>query len=145
MNQEERKRKAAEKQRERRARPEIAEAHRKERREYYYKNREKVLERQRKNQNTPAKKLGIWKYSATRRNLAIEISDEEACRLWKEECHYCGAINPDKLNSIDRVDNTKGYIQGNCFASCMPCNKMKGAMQYEDFIALCKKIGEKHK
>lgn len=70
------------------------------------------------------------------------------------ECFYCGD-KPKRLalpsivkgseltiatNGIDRKDNAKEYTPANCVSCCWPCNKMKGALSYEDFIYRCSSI-----
>ncbi len=39
-------------------------------------------------------------------------------------------------NSIDRLDNTKGYIIDNCVPCCSDCNEMKLDRKESDFINL---------
>lgn len=46
------------------------------------------------------------------------------------ECFYCGKPAP---NGIDRRDNSKGYIKGNCVACCKHCNYAKGDLSEEVF------------
>lgn len=40
-------------------------------------------------------------------------------------------------NGVDRKDNAKGYVTGNCLPCCWPCNYAKGSRYtYEQFKAL---------
>ena len=59
-----------------------------------------------------------------------------------QPCTYCGKIDLP-CNGIDRINNTKGYIKGNCAPCCKKCNYMKRDMLKEEFIMKCKEIVEK--
>ena len=89
--------------------------------------------------------------TAKKRGIEVTISAKEFSEIATRDCCYCGAkpterpyMNKSRLrvliNGIDRVDNTKGYINGNCVACCPTCNKMKSALSYEEFISHIKKI-----
>jgi len=74
--------------------------------------------------------------------------------ITQQNCKYCG-IGPSivskgcrdkrvkfvsrigiyKYNSIDRVDNDKGYIKGNMVPCCDICNKAKRNLPLETFLA----------
>lgn len=47
--------------------------------------------------------------------------------------------NPYKL-SIDRIDSTQGYIEGNIQLVCAKVNNMKNEMDQDEFLKLCKII-----
>jgi hypothetical protein len=72
------------------------------------------------------KHLAMYKSGASSRNIGFEISDEEASILFCSVCHYCGYQAPHRLNGIDRVVNTLGYVKGNVVACCSYCNRAKG-------------------
>ncbi len=78
-------------------------------------------------------------------------------------CHYCGGIDTKsvgkirdrkyldfdeesrlrydvKLNGVDRVDNSVGYILSNCVPCCVVCNFMKHKLSAEEFINKVKSI-----
>lgn len=66
------------------------------------------------------------KWNAKCRNIKIELTFEEFCRLRpykNEKCFYCGATRG--LFSLERLDNTKGYAAPNCVVACYRCNKMR--------------------
>ena len=42
--------------------------------------------------------------------------------------------------SCDRLDNTKGYEQGNVVLCCTMINKMKNNLSMEEFYKICKDI-----
>lgn len=58
-------------------------------------------------------------------------------KFWDGNCEYCGT--KEKLG-VDRIDNTKGYIKGNCVTCCKWCNMMKKNLSVEDFIKHITKI-----
>jgi hypothetical protein len=87
---------------------------------------------------------------AKNKHLEFSISKEFFKKLTKENCAYCGEepkqvqngdrIYPYIYNSIDRVDNTQGYIEGNCVPCCGVCNHMKNTLSKEDFLQHIQKI-----
>jgi len=51
-----------------------------------------------------------------------------------------GAVVFD-LCTIDRIDNTKGYVVGNIVLACDGINRMRSDMELSQFRKLCKRIG----
>lgn len=76
------------------------------------------------------KKLYSYKREAQRRDLAWELSDDQAYALFRLDCRYCGLV-ASPLNGIDRVDNAIGYTIGNVVPCCSQCNKAKSSMGLE--------------
>lgn len=90
-----------------------------------------------------------YKLRAKRKNLLFDISLEEFYSLTQTRCNYCGVEPANSYstedrngsfcyNGIDRVDNTKGYIKGNCVACCKVCNRAKDILtkdEFKDWIA----------
>lgn len=82
---------------------------------------------------------------AKNRNLSFELTRDEFKALLSGCCYYCGVPpnNHSKKrqfqngifihNGIDRLDNTKGYVKGNCVSCCKICNKAKHALSLEEF------------
>lgn len=83
-----------------------------------------------------AKRLSEYKKGATERGLEFTISDECAMALLQGICAYCGKMD-EGTNGIDRFDNNKGYIPGNCLSCCSRCNFAKRAMTGDAFLAMC--------
>lgn len=112
---------------------------------YKKKNIEKVREYNRKyndsRKNSPIASFHIYKSSAKTRKIIFELSFEEFKYFWRKECYYCGS--QIKTIGLDRVDNKAGYILDNIVPCCIRCNKMKMALNVEDFIGQCKKIAMK--
>jgi 5-methylcytosine-specific restriction endonuclease McrA len=89
--------------------------------------------------------LGYYKRGARLRGLSWDLSDDDFDRLISQPCHYCG--QPPSLkkeirssatrlcNGIDRVDSNLGYSPENVVPCCTPCNKAKGDMTYDEFMA----------
>ena len=77
------------------------------------------------------------------------LSEDSFDVFSKSACYYCGdpPSNVGKKNDgiwmysgLDRVDNSKGYIDGNVVACCKRCNGWKHAAHVEDFLAHARKI-----
>jgi len=86
----------------------------------------------------------------------FRLSINEFRRLTKQDCYYCGAAphrvreykglnGPYVYNGVDRMDNTQGYVPGNCVACCWLCNRMKRTMSTDEFLAHVSKIHERAK
>lgn len=82
----------------------------------------------------------------TTRGLDFTLSLAQFSALAQSDCAYCGAIPSAKLstplvvNGVDRIDNSGGYVLGNCCAACRTCNRMKLAMPVEVFLERCRRI-----
>lgn len=61
-----------------------------------------------------------------------ELTDEEACKLFKQKCHYCNKLI--NINGIDRIDSNKAYTTNNCVSCCKICNVMKNTYSGQEFI-----------
>jgi len=105
------------------------------------------------------------------RNIECTLNYDQIVQLLKGNCFYCddapsnlynarlsnrvnkknkvqyAVNNSDEYsifyNGIDRVDNNKGYIQGNVVSCCMQCNTAKLNNNLEDFKNWIKKIYNK--
>lgn len=104
-----------------------------------------LIKRWRQNYQCKAKKRGIeW-----------TLSDEEFEKICSQNCAYCGAepiqrqwkmgnknrgsgyhirLSTERLNGIDRIDNSKGYTVENATACCGICNSMKLALTVDQFL-----------
>lgn len=66
-----------------------------------------------------------------------------------QNCFYCGAAPKEvpisksfqgvtngtiSANGLDRLDNTRGHEYDNCVPCCYKCNRMKSALQVDDWI-----------
>lgn len=86
-----------------------------------------------------------WKYRSKARSkkTPFEISFEFFLHLVKMPCYICGKSNSNKqgrrgttvrYNGLDRVNNSKGYIEGNVMPCCKTCNKQKLDHNLEDYF-----------
>ena len=73
------------------------------------------------------------------------------------ECFYCGSFasntkqivckNKDfnksyNYNGLDRIDNTKGYLEDNVVTCCKTCNIAKNTMSHEEYLQFIKRVYE---
>jgi hypothetical protein len=88
-----------------------------------------------------------YRLAAGYRDYEWELDETAARELLHQDCIYCGkAPEIDTYgvtrNGIDRVDNNKGYIEGNVVPCCGECNRFKGARNADEFTAHAKRICE---
>lgn len=115
------------------------------------------------------RKWSFYKEGAKKRRIDWELEFKEFRYLISSDCSYCGLEAPlwdgyykhnktscnkrsqsfDEdyykdgivpVNGIDRVDNNVGYTIDNCVPCCSICNRMKGDMSTDDFLAHVKRI-----
>ena len=97
--------------------------------------------------------IRVYKYSAKRRNLDWNLTDEETRNLMVLPCYYCGKLpvlaSPSiqkqlngyfLANGLDRIDNQKGYTKDNIVPCCKYCNIAKSTLTIEEFQDHIKKI-----
>jgi hypothetical protein len=85
------------------------------------------------------------KSGAKKRDINMELSDDEISKIIQLNCHYCGDNDTDMVCGIDRIDSMKGYIKSNCVPCCEQCNLMKNSRTQDDFIKICEHIVTKKK
>jgi hypothetical protein len=73
------------------------------------------------------------------KNMEINITENDFNEILGYKCYYCANNNSDKIG-IDRIDSTKGYIDGNMVSCCSRCNLMKNTSDLTDFIDKVNKI-----
>lgn len=91
---------------------------------------------------------GLWlsnlvhdkKRKAKVRDIPWMLTKVEAAKLLMGSCYYCGYKGEINQMGIDRIDNTKGYVDGNCRSCCFPCNSAKGVMGETEFYAWIDRI-----
>ena len=113
--------------------------------EYYAKNpatKVKNIAYHKKREKSFHGKYLRYKHEAKVRDLEFNLSEGEFAAIISQPCYYCGELQ-ENFNGVDRVNNKKGYIKGNCAPCCKVCNIMKHAQIKEEFIIKCKEIVEK--
>ena len=90
---------------------------------------------------------GAYKRSAQCRGYEFSLSKEEFRAIIVQPCIYCGQkltqekrsksihTGTFKYTGIDRYDNSKGYIRGNCVPCCKVCNRIKTNMTVQELEA----------
>ena len=89
---------------------------------------------------------GIYRSRCKRTGVKFDISKDHFREIAEQNCHYCGAeptpadADHSRLNgtwsynSLDRIDNSKGYLPWNVQACCHLCNRLKSDLEEEDFL-----------
>jgi len=100
-------------------------------------------------------KVSNYKSNAKIRNINWELTYDEAIKLLKSNCHYCGRKpnhqynlyngrrkylnNIDKYeikySGIDRINSNLGYVKNNVVSCCIICNLGKNNLEYDEFIS----------
>lgn len=102
---------------------------------------------------------GNIKRNAKKRNLEFNITIKQVWKLYEKQNRKCALSGLDIIfadtvknhelrlttASLDRIDNTKGYIKNNIQWIHKDINWMKQDFKQEYFIEICKKIAEKNK
>jgi hypothetical protein len=98
--------------------------------------------------------FNVIKYNAKRRNLEFTITIEYIWKLFIEQNKKCKLTQKDiylyasvrdlenQTASLDRIDNSMGYIKGNVQWVHKDVNMMKRTYDQDYFIELCKLIAE---
>ncbi|AGE57724.1 hypothetical protein ATCVNTS1_639R [Acanthocystis turfacea Chlorella virus NTS-1] len=115
-------------------------------REYREKNKEHLDAYYKEWFNGHHGRLHIIKYSADKRGLNVELTDDEIKAMTDEPCVYCltPTIDGVSRNGIDRLDSSLGYVDGNCVPCCGMCNYMKGQVDPLTFVERCSHISYIH-
>lgn len=78
------------------------------------------------------RKFAAYKYRADKKEIAFDLSKETFDTLVNGSCAYCGLL---QCGGVDRVENSLGYIEGNCVGACSKCNRMKNSHGKQDFLS----------
>lgn len=65
------------------------------------------------------------------------ITESQFKEIASQNCYYCGVEGP---NGIDRIDSSRGYVEGNCVPCCKHCNYAKGNLSIGDFEKWLKRL-----
>lgn len=104
-----------------------------------------------------------YRARAKEKSQDFSLSVERFREITSTGCHYCGKqpsqiIKPSPktsrytedgsihgqyvFNGIDRVDNSRGYVEGNVVPCCKICNRAKLDSSYEEFISWIRGVTE---
>lgn len=96
--------------------------------------------------------LSSYIKSARDRSIEWAVDPEQFFSIVSSDCAYCG-IRPDSYrkpnvqvnggfwySGIDRIDNSRGYVQGNIIACCWTCNRAKATMTIDEFASWMKRL-----
>ena len=93
------------------------------------------------------------KRSSKERGHLFDIGEEDVLACWiaqEGKCAYTGwdmsTISGDfRVVSIERIDNSKGYLKDNFILVCWCANKARSTLPLDLFFELCKAVSSKHK
>lgn len=100
--------------------------------------------------------LRNYQKSAKKRNIEFLLEKKHFFNLLDGNCIYCG-IEPQsnytygkkntivdysqfKYNGVDRINNTKGYINGNVGSCCKICNNSKSTLTVSDWLVWISRV-----
>ena len=113
-------------------------------------------------------KMAYYRRDASLKKLVFNLTEDQFLSVAQNNCYYCNEsprlwsqyldidgnvrsrfknkMDEDylkstaiKINGLDRIDNSIGYVKGNIVACCRTCNFMKGTKTVKEFL---KKIQE---
>ena len=85
-------------------------------------------------------RLYFYKKRAEGCNIDWFLTDSDALNFFKGNCHYCGEMDLNEMNGIDRLNNGSCYRDGNVVPCCKICNFMKGEFEYPVYLNIVKHI-----
>ena len=80
------------------------------------------------------KKYKSYKLRAKNKGLDFSLSEMMFYAILHTQCYICGKNGNINELGIDRLNNSKGYVQGNVAACCWECNKVKGKLDTKQFF-----------
>lgn len=89
--------------------------------------------------------LAIIKSRAKRKNIEFNIIQEdlflpEYCPILNIKINYDARLGSNNSPSVDRIDNSKGYIKGNVIVISRLANAMKNAATFDELKLFSKNI-----
>lgn len=101
-------------------------------------------------------KYQVYKHRASEKKRAFKLTFAKFKKLVLSPCHFCGGLPEDgyafvhgnrrfKINTIDRIDNSGGYMADNVLTSCTFCNYCRGDLRPEQFLEWANRVANKTK
>lgn len=76
-----------------------------------------------------------YKFRAKKKEMKFNVPSDVFNILSLRPCYYCRVVKAEV--GIDRIDNSKGYVSGNCVPSCWDCNRSKSnktLVEYREYL-----------
>ena len=82
------------------------------------------------------RKIIYNKYQRTSvtRNINFDLEFDDFCNIINTNCYYCGVLQEQGFNGIDRKESNKHYSLDNSVSCCQICNYIKGSLDYDIFL-----------
>jgi hypothetical protein len=119
----------------------------------YVSNLKRNLTKEKEVRDTTLRELfKDYRKSAKKKNLDFFLSLNMFLTFVNSRCFYCDSDFSNSkgyrqdltirvwYNGIDRIDNSKGYIEGNIVTCCWKCNQWKKADSIDDFLSHVRKL-----
>lgn len=88
--------------------------------------------------------LNSYEYNAKKRGLVWNVTPEYLWKLWLAQdgkCAYTGRKLTHGIDSsLDRIDNSFGYVEGNIQWVHRDINRMKSDFNEREFLLMCKEV-----
>lgn len=95
--------------------------------------RQKQYARNKANALTPRGMFWLCRATAKRRGIPFHLTENQFTSFYGKPCAYCGSTF-DAVR-LDRIDNDKGYEIENVASCCWICNRAKGELSKQQFLA----------
>ena len=93
-----------------------------------------------------AKKMIKLQQSAKSRGLEFNLSYTSVKNIMRaNKCYFTGKPLTNETRSVDRVDNTKGYVTGNVVACDIRVNRLKDNLTMSELESMFKKLNKRVK
>lgn len=96
--------------------------------------------------------MTLYRYNAKRRGVSFSLPLEVFDEIISASCVYCGVPPRCRLSrklfcfiyqGIDRVNNMRGYEEGNVVPCCKECNFIKGdRLSHDEMLAVARLLLE---
>lgn len=75
-----------------------------------------------------------YQKDAREQKLSFELSYEQFCEMTQQVCYYCGIIQEEGFNGIERKIRNIGFTVDNTVPCCTMCNDLKHALSEDVFL-----------
>lgn len=89
---------------------------------------------------TPKRKYSQTKNNCKKTKIQFLLTLSEFEAFHGKPCYYCGKFFEASGASLDRVDNTMGYIITNVVPCCFKCNRMKSNLPFDMFLKIVETV-----